>query len=443
MPGPDLALIDISTPDGTPGSVAPEGGSFEVSIQNLSGTYDPGSGELRYRLGNSGSFSSSPLSANGGSSYTATLPAAECGESFEFYVYAETTGGVQVTLPSSAPSVVFAAPVATGFETILDVDFESDPGWTVSGVTGAAVGGWDIASPCGTTTRGAPGQDYDGSGQCYLTGPGGCDSNTDVDGGCTELQTAMFSAVNSDGAGDASVSYALWYDNTGGGIGADPSNDIMTVDISTNGGSTWTNVETIGPLDSRSSGGWFVTSFQVSSFGTPSENCMMRFSACDDGSGSVIEAAVDAFSVEVVLCDAGCPLPKAMATPMATAWSTASTCPTCSASGAVPTTRSRLQLRRDHRRCRPVQPAGCLDRRALTHSDPGPNLICLVTPPRNLRGGVLCRVQRQENGVQAHARTPFIDAQKRTRTSTGFYSHQHLKLARLPIPPPGLCDRKW
>ena len=33
----------------------------------------------------------------------------------------------------------------------------------------------------------------------------------------------------------------------------------------------------------------------------------MRFSACDDGSGSVIEAAVDAFSVEVVLCDAGCP----------------------------------------------------------------------------------------------------------------------------------------
>ena len=27
------------------------------------------------------------------------------------------------------------------------------------------------------------------------------------------------------------------------------------------------------------------------------------------------------------------------------------------------------------------------------------------------------------------------DARKRTRTSTGFYSHQHLKLTRLPIPP--------
>ena len=27
------------------------------------------------------------------------------------------------------------------------------------------------------------------------------------------------------------------------------------------------------------------------------------------------------------------------------------------------------------------------------------------------------------------------NARERTRTSTGFYSHQHLKLARLPIPP--------
>ena len=28
-----------------------------------------------------------------------------------------------------------------------------------------------------------------------------------------------------------------------------------------------------------------------------------------------------------------------------------------------------------------------------------------------------------------------LNARERTRTSTGFYSHQHLKLTRLPIPP--------
>ena len=34
------------------------------------------------------------------------------------------------------------------------------------------------------------------------------------------------------------------------------------------------------------------------------------------------------------------------------------------------------------------------------------------------------------------------DARKRTRTSTGFYSHQHLKLTRLPIPPLALKGLK-
>ena len=34
------------------------------------------------------------------------------------------------------------------------------------------------------------------------------------------------------------------------------------------------------------------------------------------------------------------------------------------------------------------------------------------------------------------------DARERTRTSTGFYSHQHLKLTRLPIPPLALKGLK-
>ncbi|MCH2145529.1 MAG: hypothetical protein MK082_10375 [Phycisphaerales bacterium] len=304
MPGPDLQLLEITLPEGAPDSVAPSGTSFPVSIQDLTGEYQTGTAALRFRVGSSGSFTAASLTDNGGGNFTASLPATECGNVWEFYISAETTSGIEETLPVAAPgSSVFSAPVATGFETILDLDFETNPGWSVTGVSGAAVGEWAIGTPCGTTTRGAPGDDYDGSGQCYLTGVGTCDSNTDVDDGCATLTTAAFSAVNSEGAGDATVTYALWYDNTGGGIGADPSNDIMTVEISTNGGTTWTNIETIGPLDSRSSGGWFSTSFQVSSYGTPSENCLMRFEACDANSGSVIEAAVDAFSVEVVLCD--------------------------------------------------------------------------------------------------------------------------------------------
>ena len=308
MPGPELALIEIAIPSGAPQIIAPEGEDFTVRISDVTGTYAPGTGKLNYRIGNSGPFTTVDLAPTADDLFVASLPSAACDESFEFFITAETTSGLEVSLPSNAPGIVFAAPVATGFETIVSFDFETNPGWTSSGVSGANVGEWQVGAPCGTTSRGAPGSDFDGSGQCYLTGLGACDSNTDIDNGCAVLTTSVFPTINANG-NDANITYALWYDNTGGGIGAEPSSDILEVDISTDGGATWTNVETVGPLDSRSSGGWFAVTFQVSTYATPSEECLMRFTACDFvDEGSVIEAAVDMFSVEIILCEEdGCP----------------------------------------------------------------------------------------------------------------------------------------
>ncbi len=96
----------------------------------------------------------------------------------------------------------------------------------------------------------------------------------------------------------------LWYDNTGSNTGADPSNDIMTVEISTNNGANWSVVE-----DDRtprcSFERWLVS--RAASRSPASE--LRATTACfvstpaDDGDGSVIEAAVDAFNVENVICD--------------------------------------------------------------------------------------------------------------------------------------------
>ncbi|MCH2141313.1 MAG: hypothetical protein MK100_09840, partial [Phycisphaerales bacterium] len=308
MAGPELALINIAIPNGAPRLVSPAGRDFNVRISDITATYAPGTGRLNYRTGNTGSFVAADLTPLGGDLFSASLPATSCGENFQFFISAETTEGEEETLPINAPGVLFDAPVGDAFETIVTWDFETNPGWSSSGVSGTTFGEWAIGTPCGTTTRGAPGTDFDGSGQCYMTGLGTCDSNTDVDDGCSVLTTSVFSAVNENG-NDAIVTYALWYDNTGGGIGADPSNDILEVDISTDGGATWRNVETVGPLDVRSSGGWFLVTFQVSAYATPSEECIMRFTACDfEDEGSVIEAAVDMFSVEIIMCDdSGCP----------------------------------------------------------------------------------------------------------------------------------------
>ena len=44
-------------------------------------------------------------------------------------------------------------------------------------------------------------------------------------------------------------------------------------------------------------------------------------------------------------------------------------------------------------------------------------------------------VDSARRNTHTQERAGVSDARERTRTSTGFYSHQHLKLTRLPIPP--------
>ena len=44
-------------------------------------------------------------------------------------------------------------------------------------------------------------------------------------------------------------------------------------------------------------------------------------------------------------------------------------------------------------------------------------------------------VDSARRNTHTQERAGVSNARERTRTSTGFYSHQHLKLTRLPIPP--------
>ena len=148
--------------------------------------------------------------------------------------------------------------------------------------------------------RGDPGNDGDGSGSCWLTDNSSASScNSDVDDGTTTLTSP---ALDGSAAG-ASLSYWCWYDNTGSGTGADPGNDVFVVEISGDNGGSWSTLEVVGPSDSRSSGGWNRVSFLVSDYVTPSNAVRVRFTAEDANAGSVIEAAIDGLSIEVVSCD--------------------------------------------------------------------------------------------------------------------------------------------
>jgi hypothetical protein len=167
-------------------------------------------------------------------------------------------------------------------------------GWMVTNSPTLTDGAWNRDFPLGGGDRGDPPTDADGSGRLYLTDS--ADGNSDVDGGSTTLTSPIMDATG----GDATLSYYRWYSNT---FGADPMNDIFTVEISNNNGGTWQVLEIVGPSGPEVSGGWFFKTWDIASVITPTNEMKVRFTAEDAGPGSVIEAGVDGVKIEVFNCE--------------------------------------------------------------------------------------------------------------------------------------------
>ncbi len=272
--------------------------SFGVTIDPREDVVAPGSAELLVSVNGAG-YSAIPLTSNGGDSYTATLPAFACGDSVLFYLAVEgETGGV-VTLPEDGSADPFRALVGD-ITVAFEDSFETDMGWSVTGVVGRARGRWERGVPMGDGSRGDAPSDADGSGSCYLTGNGNPGSDTDVDNGQTVLASPL---LDLSGDPEAVLSYSRWYDNTGSGTGAAPGADVFTVEISNNAGISWTTLEVVGPDTAESSGGWFDASMRVADFVTPTNAVVVRFIAEDAGEGSVIEAAVDGVRISGLSCE--------------------------------------------------------------------------------------------------------------------------------------------
>jgi len=289
----DQVGVHFSFPDGLP-DVRPGGEPTAVQVE-VTTSYDtlvPGSPTLHYRH-DGGAFQAVPLVLVSGNLYEATLPPAACTDHPEFYFSAEGAGSGTAYIPAGAPSETFTALVGE-FVMFFADNCETNLGWTVVNSTSPALtdGAWDRGVPV-NCSRGDPPADYDGSGQCYLTdnsAANGC--NSDVDGGYTWLVSPTFNLAGAD----ATVSYAVWYTNN---YGSAPNNDVFKVYVSADNGTNWTLVQTLGPATSS---GWTVYEFRVTDFVIPSDRVKVRFEASDLGSGSVVEAGVDAIFVRQLEC---------------------------------------------------------------------------------------------------------------------------------------------
>ncbi len=301
LPGPMISLIEFTFPSGLPEMVAPSGTtSVPVDISSVTENPVPGTGKLF--LDSGGGFVEIAMDEIVANSYDAVFPATPCGSALAFYFSADTDGGNTATWPSDAPLSVFSTISGTGSLTTFSDDFQSDLGWSVS--TTASDGPWERAVPIPNSTclRGNPGSDADGSGQCYVTDNSSANScNSDVDSGATVLTSPILDAS----APETYITYSRWYDNT---FGSAPNQDTFLVEVSDNGGASWSTLEVVGPAGDDADGGWVEASYRIGDFVANTNQFRIRFTASDTDPQSVVEAGVDAVYLTVIQCDeATCP----------------------------------------------------------------------------------------------------------------------------------------
>ena len=178
-----------------------------------------------------------------------------------------------------------------------EYDFETDPQqWTVgSPLDNATAGIWERGNPNGTNDQNGliqPEDDHSPNGaQCFVTGNGDASiGSDDVDNGRTTLSSPILDLSNMD---DVFLSYWRWYSND---AGDNPGNDHWSVEVSNNGGETWTLLE----YTSTSIREWQERRFLLSEYILLSNAMQLRFIAEDiyyDGDngngGSIVEAAID------------------------------------------------------------------------------------------------------------------------------------------------------
>ena len=295
MDAPPLSLLAFDYPNGRPQLIPHDGGvAFEVEVLPLLENPQPGTGKLFVDIGDGNGFQQYSMNETSPNVYQAVFPPAPCATAVRYYLSADSSSSSTMFNPNNAPAGSYEALMATSAVTIFYDDAETDTGWTVSG--DATDGQWDRGVPVGGGDRGDPATDGDGSGACWLTD--NVDGNSDVDGGSTILTSPVLNA-SPEAWEIPLIKYWRFYSNTAGNS---PQADTFVVEISNNGGSTWVNLETVGPTGAEVAGGWYQKTFKISDFVTPTSNVRIRFNASDLGAASVVEAGIDGVEIVMARC---------------------------------------------------------------------------------------------------------------------------------------------
>lgn len=193
---------------------------------------------------------------------------------------------VEVIASNQGGTTQVAAQLSPGFED----DFSADQAWIFGDGSDTATDGlWERATPEASFYLGVVGPDGDaspfGDGMALVTENhvnGSWVGTSDVDNGVTTVLTPVFDGT---GLGSLGLQYERWFSNRAPSQG----DDEFRCDISTDGGSSWTNLETLDV----SVESWAEVSINLDPILTPTSTMQIRFTAEDFGSNQYVEAGID------------------------------------------------------------------------------------------------------------------------------------------------------
>jgi hypothetical protein len=224
--------------------------------------------------------------------YRGEIPGQPLGSRVRYWFSALDMLGLGTLEPAGAP----AAATSFWVENTLIVfeDMESAGSWT-GGIAGdnATAGVWTRVDPNGIYINDSPvtpEDDHTVAGtMCWITGQdavGGAQGGADVDGGTTTLLSPVY---NLTGYNDVTVTYFRWYTNE---TGLNPNSDTWITQV-TDDGVNWVDLENTMTSDRT----WLEVSRPLTGLIDMTANVRFRFIASDLGSGSVVEAGIDDFSL--------------------------------------------------------------------------------------------------------------------------------------------------
>jgi|GEM_PF-1312793 len=172
----------------------------------------------------------------------------------------------------------------------VDDNFDtSATGWFNDGASTCTTGAYVLDTPTLVSNGGVitqvGGDHTSGSGFALFTATNSSAGVNDVDGGNCILGSPTWSV-----AADSTLS--VWYFHGQRDAGDDPSGDFFRLEVSTNGGSTWTTIASNG--DSTSNAAWTQVTYPIPAGST----VQVRVQASDGaGPGDLVEAGIDDLSI--------------------------------------------------------------------------------------------------------------------------------------------------